>query len=1065
MRKFTMFLALLLFVGVQGLLAQTRVITGTVTSSEDKQPVPGVTVVVKGTTIGVNTNEDGKYVLSVPAKYDLLVFSFVGMKTKEVTIGNQTIIDVVMEPDVLDMDEIVVTAIGIPREAKALSYSVQGVGADDIAKASRGDVLNTLSGKLSDVQVINSSGAAGASAYITIRGIQSLLGNNQPLFVVDGVPINNSGGVYGVDGVATSGRVVDLNPGDIQSIDVLKGGAATAIYGLEAASGAIIITTKKGQAVTGKKIAVTFNSSVSFDQVSKLLKLQNKYAQGNKKKFVSGNRNSWGPRIDTCTYDPVLTGTSPATYNYWPGFDVNGAIVSKNKLYAPNGTGAEVQTYDPYDFFQTGITTNNSLSLTGGSEVANFYFSFSDNQSKGVIPNNKFRRNTFKITGEAQLSDKFRIGGTANYIITAGDRIQQGSNTSGVMLGLLRTSPTFDNNAGYLNPRPDLFPTDPYGYPLYQRSYRHGSFYDNPYWTANMNKYHDVVNRLIGTAQIDYFATKWLSFTYRMGVDWWSRKVKDQLAAGSGTQVEGWVRVTQELNKDFNSDLIMTIDKDFAEDFNVRFILGQNMRSLYFSGLYGNANGLVIPEYYNLNNTTSQSTSEVTTQIRRAAFYGDLLLSWKNMIYLSLTGREDWSTTLPDGKNAFFYPSVGIGWIFTELPGLKDNKILPYGKFRASYAIVAKDAIPYRTSTPFVQPLVADGWTTGVVFPYMGYNGYTLSDALGNTELKPEKTKSWEIGIDLKFWKNRVGLSYTFFNNKGQDLLLDVPIAATTGYTTLYQNAGSMKTYGHEITLDVVPIKSKDWDWDIIVNFAKINNEVLELAPGIENLFLGGFTEPQIRAVVGQPYRTIYGYDWKRDADGNVLIGDDGYPIQGDAQVEMGNVDPDWTMGIGTNLRWKDLNLYLLFDIKVGGKMWDGTRGALDYFGTSEGSGDREELYVFEGIVESTGQVNAKPVLLNQAWRQSGGSGFTGPSYDYIEKSNWVRLRTVTLSYTFTRLLKKTFIKGLELYFTGTNLWLSTPYKGIDPETNLLGASNAQGMDYFNMPGTKSYTVGINLAL
>jgi TonB-linked SusC/RagA family outer membrane protein len=1063
MRKFTMFLALLLLVGLQGVLAQTRVITGVVSSSEDKSPIPGVTVVVKGTTIGTTTNADGKYVLTVPEKYTLLVFSYVGMKLKEVTIGTAATIDVVLEPDIMNMDEVVVTAIGIPRETKALSYSVQNVGAEDIQKSAQKDVINSLSGKVSDVQIVSSTGMAGAASYIQIRGVQSLSGNNQPLWVVDGIPVSGSetGGSYDVGngGVAYSNRAVDLNPDDIESINVLKGGAATALYGLRAASGAIVITTKKGKATVGKKISVNFNTYVQFDQVSQLPQLQKAYGQGSGGNWLSGNRVAWGPKLDTCSYDK----TGWDTYQ-WKDFDVDGRIVSKNNSKA---NGQSVNTYNPYDFFQTGLTTNNSLSLTGGSDVANFYFSFSDNQSKGIVPNNKFRRNTFKIAGEAKLSDKFKISGNGNYIITGGDRIQQGNNTSGVMLGLLRTPPTFDNAAGYQFFSSYLLPDgSPLPNPGNQRSYRHGTGYDNPYWTANNNKYTDQVNRLIGQAQIDYFATKWLSFTYRIGIDWYGRKFTDNLAIGSNTNSEGWARRGQETNKNFNSDLIMAIDKDFAKDFNLHFILGHNMYQSYFSGLYANANGLVIPEYYNLNNTTNVTASEQTTKIRRAGIYGDLSLSWRSMLYLSITGRNDWSTTLPQGKNSFFYPSVGLGWIFTQLPGLKDNKVLPYGKVRVSYAVTAKDAPAYKTNTYYVTPSVLDGWTTpGLTWPlFGGTNGYTWSDAAGNTDLKPEKTTSFEAGLDLKFIQNRIGLSYTYFYNKGQDLLLDVPIAGTTGYTTVFRNAGSMKTIGHEVTLDIVPIKSKNWEWDITLNFSKINNTVLELAPGINRLLLNGFTGSEIDAVAGQPYRTIYGYDWVRDANGNVMIDDNGYPIMSDNMSALGNVDPKWTAGIGTNLRWKDLSLYLLFDIKHGGKMWDGTRGAIDYFGTSAGSLNRGETVVFDGIVQSTGKLNDKAVVLDQAWYQGTGSGFVGCTQPYIEDAGWVKLRTVTVTYNLTRALKKTFIKGLSVYFTGSNLLSFNHYKGIDPETSLAGSDNAQGIDYFNMPGTKSYTIGLNLA-
>jgi TonB-linked SusC/RagA family outer membrane protein len=1074
MRKFTLVLTLLLLVGLQAVLAQTRVINGVVSSSEDKSPIPGVTIVVKGTTIGTTTNVDGKYVISVPGKYDALVFSFVGMKTKEIKLGESSVIDVVLEPDVMNMDEIVVTAIGIPRESKALSYSVQAVGSEEISKSAQGDVIGSLQGRVSDVMVIQSAGTAGAGSYISIRGVQSITGDNQPLFVVDGVPIDNSGGTYGdvisgqgVDGVATSNRAIDINPDDVESMNVLKGGAATALYGLRAASGAIIITTKKGKAGTGKKINVNFNSSVTFDKISQMPQLQKEFAQGSYGQWSSGNRITWGPKIDTCTYDNTYTGppagTPPSSANFWPLYDVDGAILSKNaKTYNPttNPTGADVNVYDPYDFFQTGITTNNSIALTGGNDITTFYFSFSDNQSKGVVPNNWFRRNTFKLSGDTKLSDKWKISGNANYIITDANRVQQGSNTSGVMLGLLRTPPTFDNSAGYII----------YGSPYYadgkQRSYRHGGGYDNPYWTANMNHYKDKTNRLIGDVGINYFANKWLSFSYRIGVDWWGRKVYDEIAIGSATAPSGRLIETMETNKDFNSDLIMTIDKDFAKDFNLHFLLGNNVSQLFYTNLQGTANGLLFKNYYNMNNTESQSASESTREIRRAGFYGDLQLSWRSMLYLSITGRNDWSTTLPEANNSFFYPSFGLGWIFTQLGPLKDNKVLPYGKVRVSYAIVAKDASPYYTSTTYNQYTIADGWTSGDPFPFNNTSGYTWGPGLGNEKLKPEKTKSFEVGADLKFWKNRISLSYTYFNNKGEDLLLNAPIAASSGYSTMYTNAASMRTQGNELTFEITPIKSKNWEWDITINYSRIRNEVLALAPGINSLFLGGFESCQIRAEVGQPYRTIYGTDWQRDANGNVLIDDNGYPIAGTDLIPLGNVDPDWTMGAGSMLRWKDLSFSFLVDVKHGGKMWNGTRGAIQYFGTAAETLDRNDWYVYEGVVKSTGEWNTKQVVKDQDWVVNNvGNGFSGPVFDDIENSGWVRLRTITLSYSFTHMLNKTFIKGLEVYFTGTNLLLFTHYRGVDPETSLLGNSNAQGIDYFNMPGTKGYTVGLTLAL
>jgi len=1068
MRKFTLVLALILLIGMQGVFAQLRVITGVVTSSDDKAPIPGVTIVVKSTTIGTTTNLDGKYTLAVPAKYDALEFSYVGMKTQLIKLGQSITLDVVMQPDVMNMDEVVVTAIGIPRETKALSYSVQNVSSDDISKAAQTDMINSLQGRVSDVQIVSSSGTAGAASYIQIRGVTSLTGNNQPLFVVDGVPIAGAetGGSVGVatanayDGVGLSNRAIDINPDDIESMSVLKGGAATALYGLRAASGAVIITTKKGSATAGKKISVNYSSYVKFDVVSQLPALQNQYGQGTEGSWISGNKFSWGPKLDTCALSRTNTDGGPWSNYKWNAFDVDGRIVSKSA-----GANGPVNTYSPYQFFQTGVTTDNSISLSGGSDISTFYLSFSDNQTKGIIPNNTMRRNTFKISGDTKLSDHFKISGSANYIITAGDRIQQGNNTSGVMLGLLRTPPTFNNDAGYVFGSSYLLP-DGSSLPSagYERSYRHGIYYDNPYWTVNMNTYKDVVNRLIGSAQIDYLANKWLSFTYRIGMDWYGRKINDDLAIGSSTQPAGWSKRGEELSKNFNSDLMMTIDKDFAKDFNIHVLVGQNMTQQYFSSLDAQALGLVIPSYYDLNNTTSIAAQEVTNNRRGAALYGDVTLGWKHMLYLTATARNDWSTTLPDGANSFFYPSIGAGWIFTELPGLKDNKIMPYGKIRISYAITAKDAPVYSTLTPYVSPSILDGWTTGLTWPYNGTNGYLNSSVLGNNLLKPEKTGNFETGVDLKFFQNRIGLSYTFFDNKTTDDILQVPIAATTGYTSVWLNAGSIETKGHEVTLDIVPIKSKNWTWDITANFSKIDNKVLSLASGVNRLFLGGFTGSEIDAVVGHPYRTIYGYDWKRDGNGNVLIGADGYPIESENETALGNVDPDWTMGIGSTLRWKDLSLYFLVDIKHGGKMWNGTRGALDYFGTSAGTLDRNDMVIFNGVMEATGKPNTMSVPLSQDWYQAAGSGFVGATAPYIEDAGWVRLRTVTLTYNISKLLKNTFIRQLSVYFSGTNLLLFTKYKGVDPETSLAGSDNAQGIDYFNMPGTRSYTLGLNVS-
>lgn len=1056
MRKITIMLAFLLFAGLNFALAQTRTISGIVTSSEDGSAIPGATVQVKGTTVGTTTDLDGKYMLEVKPGYKVLVFSYVGMKTKEVTLGNQNQINVVMDPDVLQMDEVVVTAIGITKSKKALGYNVQDVSSADIAKSGNTDVVNALQGRVSGVTITKASGAAGGASYITIRGATSIIGNNQPLFVVDGVPIDNSGGGGSVAGVATSNRAQDINPDDIASVSVLKGGAATSLYGIRGANGVIVITTKKGKATKGKKINVSINSSTTISKISQVPELNTKYAQGWAGTWYSGFFASWGPKISESGYSK-----DPSVWSY-PGFDVDGAIVPKADADPSLGP---VKTYNQFDFFQTGITNNNSVSLSGGNDKSNFYISASDMRDEGVIPNNLIRRNTFKVSGQTELSDKFKVSGNANYMIDGGDRIQQGSNTSGVMLGLMRTPPTFNNAAGY------KFPDGT------QRNYRHGGGYDNPYWTANENLYFDKTNRILGNLQVDYFAAKWLHFTFRPGVDYYNRYRKEHFAIGSRTKSVGQVTVSSYNHFDLNSDLLAYMNWNLDEKTALYANFGWNLQQRKSNYVWGQATGLSIPDFYNLSNSANVLTGESTFEKRMMGVFFDVGVSYNSTLYLNVTGRNDWSTTLPEGANSFFYPSVNGSIILSELPFLKDNEILPYFKIFSSYAITANDASAYSTLTYYGQASIGDGWTDGISFPLttggVSYNGFTYGNTMGSVDLKPERTRTFEVGTNMKFIKNRLGLDVTYFNNLSTDLLLPVDVDPSTGFYSMYQNAASMSSKGFEISLYATPVQMKNFSWDIQVNFSKIKNVVESLAPNVNSIFLGGFTDPQVRAVAGEEYGTIYGYDWMRDANGNVLIDDaTGYPAGDYTLRPLGKVNPDWTMGITNSFHFGGFTVYALVDIRQGNTMWNGTRGALDYFGAAGETMTRDNNYVFSGVkahwsngvlvADAGSPANDIAVKLDQTWRTSGeGSGFTGPTVDYLEDASWVRLRELTISYNFNKLLKDSWVDNLEIYFTGRNLWLSTPYTGIDPETSLLGGSNAQGMDYFNMPGTKSYLFGV----
>jgi len=1072
MKKILMIFTLFFITGML-VMAQTVLITGVVTSSEDGLAMPGVTVQVKGSTLGATTNTKGEYSLAVPQSATTLIFSYIGMKKQEITIAGKTVISCVMESDILGLDEVIVTAIGITRETKALGYSVSEVKSEEIIQSNTTDVVNALNSKVAGLRINSSSGAAGASSYITIRGAKSLTGNNEPLFVVDGVPIFSGGGGGGVDGVAYSNRTIDINPEDIESMTILKGGAATALYGLRAANGVVVITTKKGKATAGNKVDVVFSSAVTVAKISQTLPLQNKYTQGINGGWSEGNRYSWGARADTMYYY-----RPPAWENQLYQWNPDGWLKGQNQAGVDPAylTNEKAKLFDQYDFFQNGITYNNSLALSGGTEITTYYFSVANLSETGIVPENTFGKTNLKFSVDTKLGRKVSTGGSFSYINSGGNRIQQGSNTSGVMLGLIRTAATFNNAAGYKYPDGK------------QRNYRasgtNSGPYDNPYWTANEISYKDKVNRGIADWHLEYDIVDWITLSYRLGTDFYTTAVTNRFAIGSSTLPSGYLSELSSFNQSINSDLLLNFKKDFGGKIKTNLMLGQNMFQYYGRSVTGVANNLNIPEFYQLSNTSSQTTSAGTTKYRTAALFGELSVQYADMIFLTATGRNDWSTTMPEDNLSEFYPSFSGGFVFTELSFLKGNKILPFGKLRASYAITANIAGPYNTLSYYSQAGAGDGWTSGLAFPYMGYSGFTVGGGLGNALLRHEKQKTFEIGTDLRFLDNRLSIDFAYFINQNSDLLLDVPIPSSTGFSSLYQNAGTMESKGVELLANIIPVKRKGFQWDITVNFSKFDNIVKELAPNVENVFLGGFTNPQVQAVAGQDYPTLYGYDWWRDDKGNLLLNDDeessyyGYPQGNYVMVPLGKVNPDWTMGITNTLSYKGIRLMALLEIKEGGLMWNGTLGAARFHGTSKDTESRGDNYSWDGVLghlETDAEGNeiavvtnenpaAIPVKLDEHWYRLGeGSSFTGPTISSIEESSWVRLREVTVSYDFPQKFFGNVIKNLQVYFTGRNLFLDTPYTGIDPETNLLGSSNAQGFDYFNMPGTKTYSFGLRV--
>lgn len=1076
--------------------AQNRVITGTV-KDNNGEAIIGASILVKGTTTGTYTDVDGNYSLAVPSNATALVVKYLGYKTKEVPVSASNVLNVSLEEDVLGLEEVVVTAVGISAEKKSLGYSVQDVSGDKLTQAGANNTLSALSGKVAGLQVINSSGAPGSSVFIQLRGATSITGDNSPLFVIDGIPIDNSYNYSGnpdnvgalinnnlLESVNNSNRAVDINPDDIASITVLKGPAAAALYGLRASNGAIIITTKRGGSEgVGKGLHATFTSTYSMEQVNKLPEQQFNYTKGTGGHFSSyesTGSGSWGAKADTLFWDP----SQPTPYNQY------GELVGATA--AANIPGAI--PFTPYhnadQFFRTGHTSENNLALSGGGDNGGFRLSFGALNQNGTVPLSDFQRYNGTLSGEMKLSSKFNVAGSMSYVKSGGRRVQQGSNLSGLMLDLIRTPISFDNSNGSDDP------TDPSAYILEdgsQRNYRAGVGYDNPYWTINQNPFNDDVNRMYGYAEVGFSPWSWLKLTERLGADFYSDRRSQIFAINSRATPDGQIFDQAYFYRQLNNDLLGTASKQFSDKFSGSLTLGFNALSQYQQSVYIQGDNLVIPDFYNFSNAANVLTREYTQKYRIYGFYGSLDLAYANTLYLTLTGRNDHSSTLPTDNNSFFYPSASLSFVFTEPLGLSNSKVFPYGKLRVSYAQVGHDAPVYALGTYFTQTTASDGWTTGIAYPLPAPDGnlttsYAYSATLGNTGLKPEKTNSFEIGADLRFINNRIGLDLTYYQTKSLDQIVPAPIAGSTGFQQQYLNSGSIENKGFEVALNLTPVKTKDWKWDIGVNWSHNHSEVLALANGVDVLFLGGFEGSAIYAVTGEQYGSIYGSRWLRDENGNIVIDDQefipgttdpnptyGQPIQ-DAQVGViGDVNPDWIAGVSTAVTWKALSLNILADVRQGGDIWDGTRGAITYFGTAAETDNRGSTTVFEGVkghldengqLVTEGQANDITATLDQGWYQGLGSSFSGPAEQTVEDGSYIKLREVSLTYSLNpKWLDKTPLGSVDISLIGRNLWLSTDYKGVDPETSLTGANHSQGLDYFNMPGVRSFGVSLRVTL
>jgi TonB-linked SusC/RagA family outer membrane protein len=925
------------------------------------------------------------------------------------------------------------------------------------------------------------------------------------LLVIDGIPIdnsinnfdatagagNNSNGANGnlIGGQQPTNRGNDLNPNDIESINVLKGPAATALYGLQAASGAIVITTKKGGA--GKRTSVNFNSSVTFDKVGRLPKLQDQWAQGTGGQYSppeAGMSTSWGAKIDTLAWDGATD---------YP-FDKHGNIVGKSDPSAKT----PVTPYDRYNFFKTGVTYNNNVSLSGGNETSGYRLSMGNVSQTGIIPRAKYEKTTLSLSGSSKISSRLSTSAGINYIHSTNYKVQQGSNLSGVMLGLVRTPPTFDNSNGY--------GTDAYkhkdAYELAdgsQRTYRGGGGYDNPLWVVNNDPTHSNLDRVFGFGQGDFVVNPWMSLTYRVGGDVYAQSDKTAYEIGSAIATAGAVYLNNYNVSQFNSDFIVNLHKNFGDDWQTSLVLGHNYFTSSNNNVLTSGNGLNVAGFYDISNAQSYLATETELHKRTMAFYGDLEVNYKRMLFLSVTARNEESSTLPAAHNTFFYPSVSLGWVFTELPAMKDSRLLSFGKLRGSFAQVGKDAPIYSLTTPYTTALFSDGFTGGIQFPANGSSGYQISSAIatiGNADLKPENTYSYEGGVDLGFLKNRLTFNATAYYSKTTDGIMPVSLPFSTGFAGKLLNATTITNKGLELTLDGTPIQtSYGLKWNVIVNWSRNVSKVVQLYPGIQTFFMGGFGsggEAGVFAVQGAPFGVIYGnttpHSNLTDLKSPLLIDDRtasssyGQPLPGGAgpsQV-IGNPAPDWVGSVISNLSYKGFVLGFQIDVRHGGAMWNGTRGALANKGTAQETSNRDQPTVFKGLLghlddngnvvhneggvekPGPGGANAIQSTFSQSYWQNTANSFGGGQETDIENGGFTRIRQLSLTYDLPRsLLKKGPFTSLSVTAFANNLHVWTKYDGVDPETSLGGPSNVQGLDYFNNPNTKSYGLRLNVGL
>jgi len=1010
----------------QSLQAQTTV-KGTITDASSGIPIPGANVVVKGTKTSASSDFDGKYSITVPNQSAVLIFSYVGSAPKEVAVGTQTTINAALGAATQQLGEVVVTALGIKREKKAITYSAQNISVDELSEARSLNVANSLSGKVAGLNFSTTSNGVGSSSRITLRGNRSLNGNNQPMYVVDGVPISNgttttnpdidTGGTTQPDGIS------NINPEDIASMTVLKGPSAAALYGSRASNGVIVITTKSGKAgKTSVSVSSNFMASSAYD----LTNFQNEYGQGAQGVYNPTSSSSWGGKLD--------------------GSQVSAWQLVRN----PNYSGPATSSYTPQpnnamDFFKTGYNLANTLTINTGNEKAQGYFSYTNTRAEGIVGGNALDRHNVNLRLTSKLSDKLSLDVKTNYIVQNIDNLlRTGEESIGTSVYLLPRSIKY-------NDYKDFEYTDAAG--QLQKNYfldETGAPGGNPYWSAlRDDSRKDKRNRFIGLASLKYEFTKTLSLQVRTGLDQMTNKVvRDRYATAQFNNNLGSYSESYETVSEFNTDALLSYNEKFG-DFTIGLNAGANALQQNSSSL-GSGGVLSKRNYFSLANVSTIQSTSTASEKQVHSVYGFGQIAYRNYLFLDITGRNDWSSALPAANRSFFYPSVGISGVISDMATLPEA--ISFAKVRASYAKVGNDTDPYQTSPQL---------------SYIGGNGGMLygQTTAANPNIRPEMSSSVEFGADVRFFKNRLGLDFTYFKTNTKDQIFYINTPESSAYSRRIVNGGEIENKGYELVLTATPVQTEKFSWDITTNFATYKSKVKSIYDGRDELVLGEGRLVRSKVVEGGEYGDLYIKGFQRSPDGQIIVNAAGLPLATNSfDVRAGNFNPDWTAGFKNNFKYENFSLSFLVDFRIGGEVISYTQARQAGLGVNEITlAGREGGIVVNGVVangDGTYRANTTSVTAEQYWTSVGQR--TPIAEPFIYDATNIRLRELVFGYSLPkRFLGTSGFTNIDFSLVGRNLFFFVnKAKYFDPEAG-AGTGNLQGIESFNIPSTRDYGVNV----